>query len=101
MEKEIDDCTYTAPKGEFKLKDKRILVDKYFAHYPEEDVKEFIKIIDDDFLDDWTNSNGKTFTLNEIREIIKNRTGDLGFHEIFMEEMKGSETGDKFREKLK
>ena len=44
---------------------------------PYKDIKEFIKRVDKDFLDDWTNSNGKTFTLNEIREIIQKRVGEL------------------------
>jgi len=35
----------------------------------------FINLIDIDFSEDWVRSNGKTFTLDEIRSVIKNRAG--------------------------
>jgi sulfatase maturation enzyme AslB (radical SAM superfamily) len=44
--------------------------------YPEEDVKETIKKLDEDFLEDWVKADGKTFTLDEIRKIIKRRFGE-------------------------
>lgn len=51
------------------------LTKKGFEKMIKKQDKEFIRIIDRDFLEDWTKSNGKTFTLDEIRETIRKRVG--------------------------
>jgi hypothetical protein len=61
---------------EFNLSEKIEDIRYQNGMLPTEAVKQAVKLLKEDFLEDWTNANGKIFTLDEIRNKIDKRFGD-------------------------